>query len=280
MRSHQRVRQPRDDAIAADQREHLEEPGTDGLPGHRDARRVNQRAGLDAALVGQRAQRGFERRRHRTASTVASRSRHAARCGARSGADRCFATAAGSRSIASQRNGRSCGTSRPASSRAASRRSIDALDPARDRPVERRAPAGRPPRDPAACARRISRAGSRMMCCWLNQSSFSGLKTALPPLMPSSVNARDQLVAREQLLVAARRPAEQREEIDHRLGQIALLLVLRHRRRAVALAQPLLVGPENQRHVRERRHRRAERVDRAAPASACSRCGRRRAPRA
>ena len=26
-----------------------------------------------------------------------------------------------------------------------------------------------------------------MMCCWLNQSSFSGLNTAFPPLMPSSV---------------------------------------------------------------------------------------------
>jgi hypothetical protein len=60
------------------------------------------------------------------------------------------------------------------------------------------------------------------MCCWLNQSSFSGLNTALPPLMPSSVNALDELVAREQLAVVARRPAEQREEVDHRLGQVAL----------------------------------------------------------
>ena len=98
------------------------------------------------------------------------------------------------------------------------------------------------------------------MCCWLNQSSFSGLNTALPPLIPSSANARDQLVAREDLLIVARRPAEQREKVEHRLGQIALPRVLGHRRRAVALAQPLLVGPENQRHVRELRHRRAERA--------------------
>ena len=34
------------------------------------------------------------------------------------------------------------------------------------------------------------------MCCWLNQSSFSGLKTALPPPMPSQAERRDQLVSR------------------------------------------------------------------------------------
>ena len=33
-----------------------------------------------------------------------------------------------------------------------------------------------------------SPAGSRIICCWLNQSSLSGLKTAFPPLMPSSEN--------------------------------------------------------------------------------------------
>ena len=61
------------------------------------------------------------------------------------------------------------------------------------------------------------------MCCSFIQSSFSGLKTALPPLMPSSVKRGDQLVAREQLLIGAGRPAEQREEVHHRLGQVALL---------------------------------------------------------
>ena len=70
-----------------------------------------------------------------------------------------------------------------------------------------------------------------------------GLKTALPPLMPSSAKRRDQLVAREHFAIAARRPAEQREKVDHRFRQVALALVLHHRRRAVALAQPLLVGP-------------------------------------
>ena len=42
-----------------------------------------------------------------------------------------------------------------------------------------------------------------MMCCWFIQSSFSVLKTALPPLMPSSANACNQLVAREQLAIVA-----------------------------------------------------------------------------
>ena len=46
-------------------------------------------------------------------------------------------------------------------------------------------------------------AGSRWMCCWLTQSSFSVLKTALPPLIPSRAKRAMQLVAREQLLVAA-----------------------------------------------------------------------------
>jgi hypothetical protein len=69
---------------------------------------------------------------------------------------------------------------------------------------------------------------------------------------------RNQLVAREDLLVAAGRPAEQRQEVHHRLGEIALALVLGHRRGAVPLAQAFLVGTEDQRHMRERGRRRAE----------------------
>ena len=66
-----------------------------------------------------------------------------------------------------------------------------------------RRPTARPPRATASRRRASSSGASRTMCCWLNQSSFSGLNTALPPLMPSSANAADQLVAREQLLIAA-----------------------------------------------------------------------------
>src|SRR5581483_3938384 len=67
-----------------------------------------------------------------------------------------------------------------------------------------------------------------------------------------------ELVYREDLLVRPRRPPEQRQEVDHRLGQIALAPVLADRRRPVPLAQPLPVGAENERHVRKLRQRRAD----------------------
>ena len=77
---------------------------------------------------------------------------------------------------------------------------------------------------------------------------------ALPPLMPSSVNAGDELFARQQLLVGARRPPEQCQEVHHRLGKIAQpRWYSHHGRRAVPLAQPFPVGPENERHAREPR---------------------------
>ena len=68
----------------------------------------------------------------------------------------------------------------------------------------------------------------------------------------------DELVAREELLIVAGRPAEEREEVDHRFGKIAEALVLHHRGGAVTLAQPLLVRAEDERHVREARRRLAE----------------------
>ena len=106
----------------------------------------------------------------------------------------------------------------------------------------------------------ISSPPSRAMCWLLNHSSFSGLKTALLELMPSSENAATSSSRVNSSRSFARRPPEQREEVEHRLGQEALPLVLHHRRRAVPLAQPPLVGAEDQRHVREARHRRAERL--------------------
>ena len=66
----------------------------------------------------------------------------------------------------------------------------------------------------------------------------------------------DQLREREQLALGVEVPAEQREEVDDRLGQVAGLAQLLDARRAVALREALAVGPEEQRQVRERRHRR------------------------
>ena len=47
--------------VPPDQLQHLEDARTDGLAGHRDAGGVNQDAGLDAALFGDRPEARFER---------------------------------------------------------------------------------------------------------------------------------------------------------------------------------------------------------------------------
>ena len=280
-----RQRQRRVDAgehpFAADQLEHLEDARAFGAAGDGHARRVDRArrpsapravarprsAGSSAAAVNGSAVR----------AQLADRGQMPARV---LGVERCFATASPSYSTASARNGR------PLSMKSVRRlargrsRSINLTSQARPSPAanaSRHSPASRS----SGSSRPASASPSmRAMCCALNHSSFSGLKTALLAAMPSSENACDELVAREQLLVVARRPAEQREEVHHRFGQVALLRVLHHRRRAVALAQPALVRAEDERHVRERGHRRSRTRDRAAPASACSRCDRRRAPRA
>ena len=97
------------------------------------------------------------------------------------------------------------------------------------------------------------------MCCWLNQSSLSWLKTALPPLIPSSAKAATSSSRVKSSLIGAGRPPEQREEVHHRLGKVAEAVILHDRRRAMALAQPLLVRTEDQRHMREARRRPSER---------------------
>ena len=68
----------------------------------------------------------------------------------------------------------------------------------------------------------------------------------------------DQLVAREQLALGVEMPAHQGEEVDDRLGEVARVAQLLDARRPVALREPLPVGAEEQRQVRERRHRRVQ----------------------
>ena len=58
------------------------------------------------------------------------------------------------------------------------------------------------------------------MCSWFTHLSLSALKRDGAALMRVEVEPRDELVAREDLVVAVR-PAEPREKIDHRLRQIA-----------------------------------------------------------
>ena len=69
-----------------------------------------------------------------------------------------------------------------------------------------------------------------------------------------------ELVGREHLLIRPGRPPEKREEIHHRLGQNSLSRVLHHGGGAVTLAQSLLVGTEDERHVRELRQLGANRA--------------------
>ena len=77
--------------------------------------------------------------------------------------------------------------------------------------------------------------------------------------------ALDELLGGEDRLVVGVAPAQQREVVAHRLGQVAGVAQLLHGRRAVALGELLAVGPVQQRQVRvdrlRRRRRRAPRRD-------------------
>jgi hypothetical protein len=67
------------------------------------------------------------------------------------------------------------------------------------------------------------------------------------------VEALDDLVDREDLFLGARRPAEQREVVDERLADEALLDVVGHRRLALALAHLGAIRVEDEGQVREPR---------------------------
>ena len=68
--------------------------------------------------------------------------------------------------------------------------------------------------------------------------------------MAVEIEGGDQLVAGEDLLIAVR-PAEAGEIVDEPVGQEAEVAIGRDGHGAVALAEPRLVGPENQRDVPE-----------------------------
>ena len=60
------------------------------------------------------------------------------------------------------------------------------------------------------------------------------------------------------LAIAAGRPAEQSEEVQHRAGQQTVVLVITDCRRPMPLAQLLPIKPVNHRQVREGGQRRSE----------------------
>ena len=70
------------------------------------------------------------------------------------------------------------------------------------------------------------------------------------------VEPLDELAPRKDLVVAMR-PAEAREVVHQRLGQVAVVAVLHDAHRAMALGEALAVGAEDHRHVRELRQLRA-----------------------
>ena len=89
---------------------------------------------------------------------------------------------------------------------------------------------------------------------------FFAIEHGVADADPFERERRHELVTREDLLIVAWRPSEQRQKIHHRLRQITLARVLHDGRRAVSLTQAFLVAAENQRHVRELRQRRVERA--------------------
>ena len=124
---------------------------------------------------------------------------------------------------------------------------------AQDRQVggQERATAGRP-----------ARRSSRRRIHWpSSHSRRSRSKTAPPWWTRRQVEARDQLVEREDLLLGPARPAEQGQEVDHRLLDEALGDVVGDRGLALALAHLRAVGVEDERQVGEVGHLGAERPE-------------------
>ena len=93
-------------------------------------------------------------------------------------------------------------------------------------------------------------------------------------------SARRARRRRQQRLVVVVAPAQQREVVAHRLGQVAGVAQLLHRRRAVALGELLAVGAVQQRQVGVERLRRRPAPRARAAAWACWRGGPRRGSRA
>ncbi len=79
-------------------------------------------------------------------------------------------------------------------------------------------------------------------------------------LDPGERKQLDHLVQRHDLAVAAGTPSEQRQEVPHGGGENAHVLIVAHRRRAVALGELLAVGAVDHRDMAEHRQRSAKRA--------------------
>ena len=137
-----------------------------------------------------------------------------------------------------------------------------------------------PPSTRAGAAGELGRRPARGCSARSSSESFCSSNTAGERETRSSENFSISSSVVKKVVVCVVAPAEQREVVAHRLGQVAGVAQLLHRGGAVALRQRLAVGAVQQRQVRvQRRARRPARSARAA-GGACSRGGPRRAPRA
>ena len=110
--------------------------------------------------------------------------------------------------------------------------------------------------------RSIRSSGSSRRIHWpLSHSSRSRSKTAPPLWTLGQLEALDDLVDRQDLLLGPGRPAEQRQVVDQRLADEALGDVVRDRGLALALAHLRPVRIEDERQVGEPRLGMAERPE-------------------
>ena len=264
--------------VAPERDERVEQRRRRGPAGHRDADRHEQVADLPAAVLGERAERrlelvGLERDRADVGDGVVGRRR----------APRCVVAA-------SQRFGTSSAGSMASSSthRKPTRSPIAPSRGSRSVIIgQERAQllVGRHPVDPAG--REIGFDERPQPVDEVVRLEPTD-PLAVEPLEPLAVEdgaalvdvveleALDDLVDRQDLLLGAGRPAEQREVVDQRLADEALGDVVGHRGLALALAHLRPVGIEDERQVGECGHRHSRARGTAGCASACSTGGPRR----
>ena len=170
----------------ADELENVEESGARGAAGDRDPGRVDQGGGLHGVSIGDRSQRVFGGGFVERVEGVERRSQGLQRCRELS-----LQVFPGSSFVESDRGRKERRGlhDEPGEAREARLEEVDDGEvPRAPFPANssRQSPASR---KYGSILRPSSSVGSRMMYCWFTQSSFSGLNTAFPPLIPSSAKA-------------------------------------------------------------------------------------------
>src|ERR1043165_8546817 len=87
-----------------------------------------------------------------------------------------------------------------------------------------------------------------------------GIETARRRRESRELEPMYELVAREHFVIAVR-PAKPSEIVDHRLGQVTVVAILKNAARAVTFRQLVAFGREHRRQMRIYRFRHAERAN-------------------